>query len=64
MLLLLSQVLKALSKLRRDADLLDALKPNSTPNDIKRSVIGKGGLVQVASTRYKSHIRSDTKVKS
>lgn len=56
------KVLKALSKLRRDADLLDALKPNVTANDVKRTVVQNGEAFHVTSKRYKSRIRRDTQV--
>ena len=46
-----------LSKIRRDSDRLDALKPTITKNDVKGEFSYKKGNLTLDMTRFKTRIR-------
>ncbi|KAF7316711.1 hypothetical protein HMN09_00404200 [Mycena chlorophos] len=56
--------LDALSKLVRDAQRLDALKPTAVQNEIADNHTYEGGKFQVTCTRFKNRIRSDAQART
>jgi hypothetical protein len=53
-----SQQLTVLAKLKRDQDLLDALKPTMVKNDVEPNFSNKKGSLELKQTRFSTRMRT------